>query len=307
MNIVKSTFVSLESVLAGANTPPNFRVSVALALNLVAALQNISTRGLCYGDISLDNLLINTTDASVMIIDMDNLLLAHEVRMVQGSPFFCAPENSNEALPESDMFSFAIYLFLMLTYQHPYDGPDNLIEDKDNQESLVNNGQFIFSAHDHSNKVNSGPAFNNWGELTADLQRCFGTTFTQSKNIAKRTRYVEWRQHLQKLSDSLVECSACGHIQIAAKKCDSCSGTINYCYLSFEGGRNGYGVVTEQFSVIPEFQLEVRNGELLLKNNSTASVMCIYNDEIFSVDAGRAVKAKSSLRLKVGSATYSVL
>jgi len=307
MNIVKSTFVSLESVLAGANTPPNFRVSVALALNLLEALQNISSRGLCYGDISLDNMLINTTDASVMIIDMDNLLPAHEVRMVQGSPFFCAPENNKDALPESDMFSFSIYLFLMLTYQHPYDGPDNLIEDKANQESLVNNGQFIFSDHDHSNKVHSGAAFNNYSELTADLQRCFSTTFTQSKNVAKRTRYVEWRLHLKNLYDSLVECSACGHIQIAAKKCDSCDDTINFCYLSLEGGRNGSGVVTQQFSVIPEFQLEVSNGELLLKNNSTAPVMCIYSDEIFTVDSGRAVKAKATLKLKVGNVTYSVV
>jgi len=308
MNFVSDDFINLESILAGDNLPLGLKASLSVAINFIEALQNISSRGLCYGDISFDNLLINPKTHAVCIIDLDNLVRSREDRIVEGSAFFGAPENKGVALPESDMFAFAIYLFTLLVYQHPYDGPLNSIEDKNNQESIIRNGQFIFSKNQSVNTVTEPIACTRWQLLSEELRMLFSNTFENSTLVDQRPRYVKWRYALKNFQNNTVECS-CGFAQVSQTGhviCNNCAQIIPHFRIEVNQGES-VGVVDQKQCIIPDMLLKKNDGDWVLKNTGKMAVTCRYKGRSYQVARDSSVLVKTDLIINFKNDSYRII
>ncbi|CAE7464434.1 CCAMK, partial [Symbiodinium microadriaticum] len=110
------------------------QVLVDLFKSFVKALLSIHQRGLVHRDIKLDNIMLQTLDASsdMKIVDFGMMVEVGENGIytdthLAGTPGFYAPESSarREYSVKSDVWQSGIVLFIMLTGRAPFQAGDN--------------------------------------------------------------------------------------------------------------------------------------------------------------------------------------
>lgn len=215
MPLLPSKFIGVEGYITSqqAIMSPDYAANISLLL--LDTFQNISSRGLTYGDISTNNVLFDPNTSEIRLIDLDNVQAIGSPLFVSGTPFYTAPENwctNTLSSAEGDMFAFAIYIFTLLVGTHPYDGEALLFDDDvDEQKRLIEEGKFIFHQNNpnqlHSSKASICTKM--WGALSPTLQQLFTRVFTDSQNVSKRPRYVEYKSALLEHIAGLVCCQDC--------------------------------------------------------------------------------------------------
>lgn len=95
-----------------------------MCADIARSIRFINSWGRSYGDISLNNILMNPSKASVIFIDMDNMTVNHaKGRTTTGTAGYQAPEiyfDGEHATNKTDEFSLAVMLYKILHLRHPF-------------------------------------------------------------------------------------------------------------------------------------------------------------------------------------------
>ena len=199
---------------------------------IARVLNDLYNNGLVYADISPKNIYIskNEEDYEAWLIDVDNLHYQGDEQMCIGTPMYRAPEVFN-GMPntiKSDVYSFALLAFELLTLSKPFEGDyhDDLEEDdwgaeeeetSDDFYSKLERGDipFVGSIKDKRNSQISGIPFD--FIMNNGIKQLFIQTFEDGRNNpAKRPSISAWLDELNKICDSITQ-NSCGHYNINSK------------------------------------------------------------------------------------------
>jgi DNA-binding helix-hairpin-helix protein with protein kinase domain len=198
---------------------PSFKNLATACANLSDAFLQLHSKGWCYRDISQGNMFFDPDTGDVLVCDVDNVGVNDGPTSILGTPRFMAPEVvRGEAHPstETDRFSLAVMLFLVLLNDHPLDGrkeADIHCFDRPAMERLYGmEPLFIFDPNDRSNEPVPGchdNAIAFWPIYPAFLKNLFIKSFTDGLRNPGHGRVTEtqWCQAMSTLRDSIFNCS----------------------------------------------------------------------------------------------------
>jgi eukaryotic-like serine/threonine-protein kinase len=201
---------------------PSFRVLITACFELAHNFRLLHAQGLCYSDISLNNVFFDPSTGDIRIGDTDNIVINGQPSNVGGTPRFMAPElvYDKEASPnaQTDLFSLSVLLFYILFVNHPLEGEkETAITNLDTMAMAKLYGKealFIFDPNDDSNRPDS--QFHNnanifWKIYPIFLRELFTKAFTQGIDdpLNGRIREGEWQLYLTRLRDLICYCSNC--------------------------------------------------------------------------------------------------
>ena len=240
MDIRPDGYYDLSKILASPTCNfASFVAATQACIKIVSAFRILHNNGYSYQDLNDGTFFINPKNGDVLICDNDNVAPNGTHTGILGKPRYMAPEivNGNgSVLPDtqSDLYSLAAILFLILFCNHPLEGKrwisapcftDQLADKLYGKDPL-----FIF---DPSNNANA-PVRNiqrtvieRWSYMPSYLKEQFLVAFSQDalKNPQKRLIEIYWLQALVRFRSEIVKC-ACGNevfIQNASTTaCDVC-------------------------------------------------------------------------------------
>jgi len=200
---------------------PSFRSLATAGVHLADGFLQLHARGLCYRDISHGNVFFDPDTGEVLICDNDNVAPNRTKGGILGTPRFMAPEVvRGKARPstQTDLFSLAVLLFLMLMNHHPLEGEkESSIHCFDLPAMTRLYGSepvFIFDPVDKSNQPVAGfhdNALAFWPLYPAFLRDLFTQSFTTGIKDPDhgRVRESTWRAAMSRLRDAILYCG-CG-------------------------------------------------------------------------------------------------
>lgn len=200
---------------------PTFTALTTAAAQLAGSFLDLHAEGLCYRDISLGNVFFDPRRGDVLICDNDNCAVEGEPTGILGTPDFMAPEVvRGEALPSTntDLFSLAVLLFMMLMNHHPLSGRRELaircLDLPAKTKLFGTDPLFIFDPSDDSNRpdpVEQANALTFWEMYPAFVRALFVQAFTNGivDSSHGRVRESTWRESMLRLRDLVMYCS-CG-------------------------------------------------------------------------------------------------
>ena len=216
------------------------RKRIEAYLKSACILAKIHASGLVYCDVSDKNMFVSkdVNKTSVWFIDCDNLDYMRNTTKRSGwiTPGFGAPEiyRGKGNTMYSDVYSFAISLFLTLTGKHPFMGEavEEALEEQDMLDGIdmdfACSGDFawIGDEDDDSNHTEIGMPYTMF--LSDSLTKCFERTFSEEArhNKQKRVTMPEWGFVLARELDNVIRCSHCqmdyyAHSSSCCPWCDS--------------------------------------------------------------------------------------
>jgi len=142
-----------------------FRISIMIS----RAVKRLHSAGLAHSDLSYKNVLIDPTEGTACLIDIDDLVVPGKYpAKVVGTPDFIAPEvlatshlsitDSKKNLPriETDRHALAVLIYMYLLYRHPLRGKKVHDSDPTKDDLLSMGAKALFIEHptDDSNRPN---------------------------------------------------------------------------------------------------------------------------------------------------------
>lgn len=202
---------------------PSFKALLTSCFEICQNFHVLHSKGLCYQDLSLNNIYFDPVTGEIRIGDTDNIVVNGSNKgNIIGTPKFMAPEViTRNALPntQTDLYSLAVLLFYILFLNHPLEGKkETAIKSLDlpSMERLYGiDPLFIFDPEDDSNYPD--PVYHNnalvfWNIYPKLLKDLFIRSFTEGIRdpINGRVRETEWQIALSDLRDSIFYCYKCG-------------------------------------------------------------------------------------------------
>jgi DNA-binding helix-hairpin-helix protein with protein kinase domain len=201
---------------------PTFLTLTTTALELADSFLRLHSLGLCYSDVSFDNIFFDPMTGDVSIGDNENIILdGEETPWTLGTPRFLAPEIiRGESGPSiaSDLHALAVILFHMFMVHHPLEGRrerEIACLDLGAMKKLYGTDPlFIFDPRHGANRPVAG-IHNNatifWNLYPGYVRDIFIRAFTDGlRNPAARVRESEWGSVLVRMRDQLFYCQTCG-------------------------------------------------------------------------------------------------
>jgi DNA-binding helix-hairpin-helix protein with protein kinase domain len=200
---------------------PSFRCLATAGVHLADAFLQLHARGLCYRDISYGNVFFEPATGDVLICDNDNVGPNRTEGGILGTPRFMAPEvvrGKVHPSTQTDLFSLAVLLFLMLMNHHPLEGKKEAsihCFDLPAMTKLYGSEPvFIFDPVDRSNEPVAGfhdNALVFWPLYPSFLKSLFTQSFTAGIREPDhgRVRESTWRAAMSRLRDAIFYCG-CG-------------------------------------------------------------------------------------------------
>ena len=222
MRLLEPRFVSFARML---QDQPTFRSLTVVARKLVEAFAALHASGLCYRDISFNNLYVDPVRSEVAVIDNDNVGLDGGDVFVKGTNQFMAPEIvREEALPSTvtDLYSLAVFLFIVFMRGHPLEGARAMssyswaqADHVSERELLMRNygfdPLFVFDPKDGSNRPTpESPLLVYWPIYPAFFRDLMTRSFTEGlvdASLSGRITGSVWRRGLLRLSDMHATCA----------------------------------------------------------------------------------------------------
>ena len=222
----------------------NNLAEINAALDICCAFRALHLKGLSYQDLNDGNFFINGETGRVLICDNDNVAPdGDNTTGIRGKARYMAPEVvSGKSTPntQSDKFSLAVVLFILLYRNHPLEGCKTLVPCMTEKHELKFYGEnpiFIYDPNITTNRPAKGVhdnAIRIWNYYPKFIKDMFIKSFSQDliKNPDKRIIEREWADTFIKLRDSLVNCPFCDDEFFADTKtnqvvCANCGKTIN--------------------------------------------------------------------------------
>ncbi len=192
------------------------RRRLRIGSELARTFQQIHRNGLCYVDLSWQNVLVpsDSMKTSVKLIDPDNLIIpGTSLTEVIGTEGFIAPELLKESrFPNhaSDRWSLAVAIFYLLVLNHPFFG-DQVLEGEPELEEIALRGElpFIDSRDNKQNSSNRG--LPRGRVLTRRLRELCQQAFEPGVlDPWARPSSEEWLSALEEAADQTALCPKCG-------------------------------------------------------------------------------------------------
>ncbi len=193
------------------------RRRLRIAAELAKTIQQIHRNGLCYVDLSWQNVLVSSDPKQpfiIKLIDADNLIVpGTSFAEVMGSPGFIAPEILKESrFPDHacDRWSLAVAIFNLLVLNHPFFG-DEVLNGKPELEEKAYRGElpFIDSRDNEQNRSSMGLPLGR--VLTRKLRALSRQAFEEGvADPWARPSPEEWQRALQEACDQTALCPKCG-------------------------------------------------------------------------------------------------
>ena len=186
------------------------------------AFHALHSKGLCYKDISLGNIFLQSQTGRILICDNDNVDVdGRKLSSVLGTPGFIAPEVlMSQARPgtNSDLFSLAVLLFRLFTRHDPLRGQKDLgikcLDEPARRKIYGEDPLFIFDPKNERNRPNPeehAAALITWPIYPQTLQNVFLQTFCDGMKAPKRRALTgQWKEVLAKTIDHRILCDQCG-------------------------------------------------------------------------------------------------
>lgn len=219
MKLRPKNYCSFTDILNAKQRIVKHSVRVNAALNIVESFMALHRQGKSYQDLNDGNFFINPIDGSVLICDNDNVAPYGVNLGIAGKCRYMAPEVVLGEQPgmQSDYFSLAVMLFLLLFLSHPLEGEKVLksvcLTDQHEVRHYGTSPVFIFDPSNGSNRPVRG-VHNNaivlWPLYPEFIREAFIRSFTEG--IRRKERRVsdnEWLRLFIRLRDEIVSC-ACG-------------------------------------------------------------------------------------------------
>jgi serine/threonine protein kinase len=202
---------------------PTFKVLLTSCFEICQNFHVLHSKGLCYQDLSLNNIYFDPKNGDIRIGDTDNIVVNGSNKgNVIGTPKFMAPEViTGNALPntQTDLYSLAVLMFYILFLNHPLEGKkETAIKSLDlpSMKHLYGtNPVFIFDPEDKSNYPD--PIYHHNAQIFWDIypqlfKNLFVRSFTEGirDSLHGRVRETEWKIALSKMLDSIFYCPLCG-------------------------------------------------------------------------------------------------
>ncbi|XMB86685.1 protein kinase [Mycoplasmatota bacterium WC44] len=213
-------YYKFREIQANPNLAPNYKKMVEVMLNIVESFSIVHLAGLCYRDISLENIVFSPSEGTIRIFDNDNIGNNYKSKShILGTKPFMAPEvfKGEQTTDEAtDLYSLAIVLFQLMCWNHPYHGKKyyepKIISEK-TTDLVYGKPVFIFDPDNKSNELieEKNPITKVlWKSLTKDLQDLFIRSFTDGiNNRSARVSPKEWRDALTEIYEGIEKCM-CG-------------------------------------------------------------------------------------------------
>ena len=190
------------------------RRRLRIGAELARTMRQIHSNGLCYVDLSWENVLVplDPKTTSIKLIDPDNLSVpGTSLAEVMGSPGFIAPEILKESrLPNhaSDRWSLAVAIFYLLVLNHPFFG-DQVLKGEPELEEMAFLGELPFIDSKDQNRLSAGLPVGR--ALTRKLRELSRQTFEAGVTDPwARPSPEEWLSALQEAGDQTALCPQCG-------------------------------------------------------------------------------------------------
>ena len=196
---------------------------------LAEAFHGLHSRGLCYKDISLGNLFLEAETGRIRICDNDNVDVdGRDLGSVLGTPGYMAPEilmRRDRPGANSDLFSLAVLLFMLLTRHHPLRGQMELgircLDEPARRKLYGEDPVFIFDPVDQRNRpdpIEHAAAVVTWPIYPRPLQELFLQTFVAGmKAPVHRAMTGQWMEALATTLDQRQPCPTCGSENFGAQ------------------------------------------------------------------------------------------
>ncbi|WP_379969612.1 protein kinase [Ectobacillus sp. sgz5001026] len=186
------------------------RKRLEIAISLSKCYRQLHLQGLCYCDVSPNNILVARQQKSIVLIDSDNLTSTSLFSSsVLGTPRYIAPELfslNKQPNSISDTYSFAVILFELFRLGHPLIG-DAILNGTPEMEEEAVKGRSVYVDHpnDESNRNTSILPANII--LTDELKELFQRMFVDGlHDYMMRPTLYEFTSALQKAEDQLIKC-----------------------------------------------------------------------------------------------------
>lgn len=278
------------------------------ALQISNAFRELHRKGYSYQDLNDGNFFINPQTGDVLICDNDNVAPYGKNLGIAGKCRYMAPEvvlRKNLPNADSDRFSLAVILFMLLFNNHPLEGKliaaVPCLTDEMERRFYGSNPVFIFDpANDvnrpvigiHTNAIRRWPAFRKF--IQDAFVIAFGASCIHEPN--KRNPENEWQKLFIQLRDQTVRCSCGGETFIDPdaneSNCVNCGRklgkpltlNIGRSRVVIFPGQKTYHVHTklhsDDFTTVTGEVIQNKNNPNLwgLRNLSTDSWLCTMPD-----------------------------
>ncbi len=209
------------------------------ALQISNAFRELHRKGYSYQDLNDGNFFINPLTGDVLICDNDNVAPYGKNLGIAGKCRYMAPEivlRNNLPNADSDRFSLAVILFMLLFNNHPLEGKliaaVPCLTDEMERRFYGSNPLFIFDPNNDANRPVMGihtNAIRRWPVFPKFIQEAFVLAFGADciHEPNKRNPENEWQKLFMRLRDQTVRCS-CGsetfvHPDTKESSCVNCS------------------------------------------------------------------------------------
>lgn len=245
MNLCPKSYVSFEKFLLAKTKFASVLALCNAGLNIVSGFRELHSRGYGYQDLNDGNFFINPITGAVLICDNDNVAPYGENLGIAGKARYMAPEIvMRRKTPDvnTDKFSLAVVLFLLLFMNHPLEGNRTMKPCMTEELEYKFYGKepvFMYDPTDDSNRPVKGIHVNaimRWPIYPSYVREMFVKAFTKEAMLGKTPRVIEkaWQEMFIRLRDDLVICPHCGEETfVAAKKeirCINCGKIIKTKY-----------------------------------------------------------------------------
>lgn len=251
---------------------PSFKMAVEACIKIVYAFRGLHNHGYSYQDLNDGNFFINPNNGDVLICDNDNVAPNGVATGIIGKPRYMAPEIVlNKSMPntQTDRFSLAVILFLILCMNHPLEGKKSLVPCMTPKLAEKIYGSEALFICDNVNTSNA-PVKNihtnviaRWSFMPDYIKETFLKAFSQEaiKEPGRRIREVDWLKVLVRFRSDIVKCSCGAEVFInnaSTTNCDVCSKplVINHSIKLPE-----YSITAAKGSRIYKCQLGVCNAD----------------------------------------------
>lgn len=245
MELRPSRYIDFTSILNVKKRFKNVKTQLTAARNISIAFQSLHKRGYSYQDINDGNFFIDINNGDVLVCDNDNVAPYGTWMGMAGKDRYMAPEvvlREKHAGMESDLFSLAVIIFMILFNSHPLEGKQvhecpcltaNYIK-----KFYAENPVFIFDPNNDQNRPVIGIDNNVlvlWPYYDQKIKDLFIRSFTKGlKESGYRVRENEWIACLDEIINSILICPHCGgeHFYVPGNDdkltyyCEDCKNSI---------------------------------------------------------------------------------
>ena len=277
MELRPTRFIDFTSILNIKKRFKDVRTQLTAARNICLAFQSLHRKGYSYQDINDGNFFIDINNGDVLICDNDNVAPYGTWMGMAGKDRYMAPEvvlREKHAGMESDLFSLAIIIFMILFNSHPLEGEQvhecpcltiNYIK-----KFYAENPIFVFDPNNDKNRPVIGIDNNIlvlWPYYKKNIKELFVRSFTKGlKEPGYRVRENEWIECLDDTINSILICPYCGGEQFYIPNNDN--KLTYYCEDCKKPNRKPFYIIENQ-----KHNLLYPNKKLIVQNEILGEII----------------------------------